>query len=49
MKAAIKIRIIEDRMIEVDIEESIGMKTMEEVGVGSEKDGYQVIQVMLGA
>ena len=33
----IKIRILEDRIIEVDIEETIGIKIMKEVGVALEK------------
>ena len=38
----IKIRILEDRIIEVDTEEIIGMKIMKEVGVGLEKGCIQV-------
>ena len=37
-------RIIEDRIIEVDIEETIGMKIMKELGVGLEKGYIKVIQ-----
>ena len=40
MWECIKIRILEDRIIEVDIEEIIGMKIMKEVGVGLEKASY---------
>ena len=36
----IKIRIKQDKVIEVDIEETTGTKIMKEVGVGPEKDGY---------
>ena len=41
----IRIRITEDRIIEVDMEETIGMKTMKEVGVGPEKDSFDVIMI----
>ena len=40
----IKVRISEGRTIEVDIEETIEMKIMEEVGVGLEKDHIHVFQ-----
>ena len=40
----IRIRMLEDRIIEMDIEETIGMKTMTEVGVGLEKGNIEVIQ-----
>ena len=36
------IRIFEDRIIEVDKEETIGMRIMKEVGVGLEKDNIKV-------
>ena len=39
-----RIIIIEDRIIEVDIEETIGMRIMTEVGVGLEKGNIKVIQ-----
>ena len=38
----IKIKILEDRILEVDIEETIGMKIMEEVEVGLEKGNIKV-------
>ena len=43
MQEHIKIRISEDRIIEVDIEETIEMIIMKEVGVGLEKGHIQVI------
>ena len=42
MKVAIQIKTIQDKMIQVDIEETTGMKTMKEVGLCQEKDGYHV-------
>ena len=39
----IRSRIIENRIIEVDIEDIIGMKTMKEVIVGPEKDNFKVV------
>ena len=38
-----QIRITEERIIEVDIEENIGMRIMKEVGVGLEKDNTETI------
>ena len=38
----IKIWILEDRIIEMDIEETIGMKIMKELEVGLEKDNINV-------
>ena len=38
----IKIGLLEDRIIEMDIEETIGMKIMKKVGVGLEKGHIQV-------
>ena len=45
MQEHIKVRILEDRTIEEDIEEIIGMRTMteKEIGVGLEKDHIQTI------
>ena len=43
MWAHIRIRIIEDRIIEVDIEETIGMRIMTEVEEGLEKGNIRVI------
>ena len=37
------IRIIEDRIKEVNIEKTIGMKIIEEIEVGPEKDDFQII------
>ena len=42
MQEYIKIRILEDRIIELDIEEVIELKIMKKVGVGLEKGGIQV-------
>ena len=39
----IKIRTLEDRIIEVDIKETIGIKIMKEVEVGPEKDHIKII------
>ena len=41
MWECIRIRIFKDRIIEVDIEETIGMRIMKEVGVGLEKDNLK--------
>ena len=43
MWECIRIRILEDRIIAVDIEELIGMRIMKEVGVGLEKGNIKVI------
>ena len=43
MWECIRIRTIEDRIIEVDIDETIGMRTMKEVRVGLEKGNIKVI------
>ena len=55
MQEHIKIKNLEDRIIEVDIEETIGMKIMKEVGVGVEKgcfwvtsEGMTVVVVISG-
>ena len=42
MWECIKTRTLEDRIIEVDIEETIGMKIMKEVGVWLEKGNIKV-------
>ena len=44
MKEHIKIRILEGRIIEADIEETIGMKIMKEIGVGLENGNIKVAQ-----
>ena len=49
MKIIIKIRTIQDKIIEVDKEEITGTKIMKEVGVGPEKHSYQVIEGIIGA
>ena len=49
MKVAIQIITIQDEIIEVDIEETIGMKIMKEVGIVQEKDSHQVKEGMLEA
>ena len=43
MQECTKIKVLEDIIIEVDIEETIGMKIMKEVGVGLEKGNIEVM------
>ena len=49
MKVAIQIKTIQDKIIVVDIGEITEMKSMKEVGVSQEKDGYKVKEGMLEA
>ena len=43
IQECIRIKILRDRIIEVDIEEIIGIKIMKEIGVGLQKDHIQII------